>query len=264
MDRTDMSARERTPAPRERAISEVLSYSLIFGLIVASIGIVTVGGLGSLQSAQTNEQLSNAERAFDVLHDNFGDVHSEGAPSRATEISLGDSQLFFDENVTMEIQLTSKTIKHDIRPVVFRVDGDRQLVYEAGAVMRVSRDGGFVLNSPPFTVTGGSTEDDGQVHLTIVKTTSPDVESMGSTTVLLQGESRNRSVLASDVGGGEDLVEIRIDSPRADIWGDYFDSLDYCTASVTSTTATCDVDPDFDEPKQLYVTLQQIRIQLIQ
>lgn len=252
------------PTRRARAVSEVLSYSLIFGLIVASIAIVTVGGLGSLQSAQTNEQVSNAERAFDVLHDNMADIHSQGAPSRATEISLGESQLFLDDNITMEVELASGTVEDwTIRPVIFRVGDGRKLVYEAGAVMRVNRDGGIVLNPPPFTMIRGSGADSGQVHIPIVQTISADVQSLGSTTVLLKGQSVNRAVETSDVSGGMDIAEIRLESPRYDVWGQYFDSREYCQDVILSDPlVTCDVDPAY-EPEQLYITEQVIRIDLI-
>lgn len=248
----------------ERAVSEVLSYSLIFGLIVASIAIVTVGGLGSLQSAQTNEQVSNAERAFDVLYDNLGDIHSNGAPSRATEISLGDSELFFGDNVTMEVELDSGTvIDREIRPVIFRVDEGRKLVYEAGAVMRVNRDGGLVINPPPFTVVEGSGGGSGHVHIPIIQTASPNVQSMGSTTVLLRGQSANRSVVESDVSGTAGIAEIRIESPRFDTWANYFESRAYCQAvTTTDPQVTCEFASSYD-PQQLYVTQQVIRIDLI-
>lgn len=252
------------PSPRDRAISEVLSYSLIFGLIVASIAIVTVGGLGSLQSAQTNEQVSNAERAFDVLHDNMADIYSKGAPSRATEISLGDSELFFADNITMEIEPDSgPVVDRTIRPVIFRIGDGRQLVYEAGAVMRVNRDGGIVLNPPPFTMIRGSGADTGQVHIPIVQTISPNVQSMGSTTVLLRGQSMNRDVVRSDVSAGADIAEIRIESPRFDVWAHYFESTDYCQNVIESDPlVTCELDPAY-EPEQLYITEQKIRIDLI-
>ena len=249
---------------RERAVSEVLSYSLIFGLIIASIAIVTVGGVNSLQTAQTNEQLSNAERAFDVLHDNLADVYSEGAPSRATEISLGDSQLFLDENVTFRVKLDGvPEISREIRPLVFRIDGDRQLVYEAGATIRSERDGGIVLNAPPLALDADGA---GHAHLPIVRTTSADVQSMGSTTILVRGQSWNREVLQSYVTNGPDLEYVEIETPRSGAWQDYFDQREYCIAVTEPSTDTvrCAIGNGYEDPRHLYVTEQAIEISLIQ
>lgn len=244
----------------DRAVSEVLSYALIFGLILVSIGIVTVGGMGSLNDARTNEHLSNAERAYDVLHDNMADVHSEGAPSRSTEISLGDSQLFFDDNVTMRVETLSDTYEREIRPIVFRIDGDRRVVYEAGATIRTARQGGIVKNEPPFLLTD---EAGGRIHIPIIQTTSESRASVGSTTVLVRGESTERTVLQRDLRGGV-LENIEIDSPRTDAWDNYFENQDYCSSvTVTGTAVTCDVDPSYGSVQHLYVTVQQIEVSLI-
>lgn len=268
MSRPRPDGSEEGARATDRAVSEVLSYSLIFGLIVASIGIVTVGGLGSLQSAQTNEQLSNAERAFDVLHDNLADIHSEGAPSRSTEISLGESELFFDANVTMRVGIENASgpfeFAAEIRPIVFRVEGERQLIYEAGATIRHAREGGIILNDPPFTISDSGA---GHVHLPIVRTTSADVQSMGSTTILVRGQSWNRDVLHRDLQDGSDLKYIELETPRFEAWANYFDHQAYCDSVKTPSTETvrCNVDGSgFDDPHHLYVTEQAIEIELIQ
>jgi hypothetical protein len=263
MDRAETTDNARKSSARwdRRAVSEVLSYTFIFGLIVASIAIVSVGGMVGLENVRTNEQLSNAERAFDVLHDNLRAVHSEGAPSRATEVSLGDSQMFFGDNITMTVDISSGQFSTEIRPIVFRVDGERRLVYEAGAVIRQDRGGGVVLNDPPFTFVQNS---DTQVRVPIVQTTAPEQESIGSTKILVRGQSVHRDVLNSTVDGGLTLNRLEIDSPRNDAWANYFQEQDYCTTvDITGTTVECEIHPDFTTPAQLYVTEQSIRIELI-
>lgn len=253
---------------RDRAVSEVLSYALVFGLIVTSIGIVTVGGLGSLQDARTNEQVANAQRAFDVLHDNLADVHAEGAPSRATEISLGDSQLYLGDNVTMAVKVDGRDAHEfdTIRPVVFQIGDGRSLVYEAGATIQAERDGGYVVNGPPFALTDSPTSDRGQVHVPIVHTTAPSVRSVGGTNVLVRGQSDRQAVLTGTVRGGPDLEYVELQSPRYDIWADYFGEQDYCGSVDVddgTETVTCHVDGDYADPRQLYVTHQEISLELI-
>jgi hypothetical protein len=250
---------------RDRGLSEVLSYSLIFALIVASIGIVTVGGMNSLQNAQTSEQLSNAQRAFDVLHDNMADIYSEGAPSRGTEIALGDAELYFDENITMTVSLNGggTTIEREIRPLVFRVSNERQLVYEAGATIRHERESGIVLDGPPI---GLRASGNGDAYIPIVKTTAPTVQSLGGTTVLVRAESSNREILHADLQGNTDLSAIEIESPRYEAWLDYFEGREYCdsVSEPNPETARCDVGNGYDTPRHLYVTEQAIEISLIQ
>lgn len=245
----------------DRAVSEVLGYVLIFTLIVGSIAIVTVGGLNSLESARTNEQAANAERAFDVLHDNLADVHSEGAPSRATEIALGESQLYFGENITMRVKVDTGASTFDedyeIRPVIFRVGDGRQLVYEGGATFRESRDGGIMLNDPPFRLNANG------AYIPIVRTTAPNVQSIGSTNVLVRGQAGTREVLHRGLGSGTvELIEI--ESPRHEIWAEYFRDAGYCdTVNVPAGTETVRCEFSAYGPDRIYVTHQQIRLELI-
>lgn len=257
---TDGSRQPRT----DRGISEVLSYALIFGMIVTAIGIVTVGGLGSLQDARANEQANNADRAYDVLANNMADVYSEGAPSRATEISLGDSQLFYGENTTVSVTVqetgaaTPTTHPYELRPIVFRLDSGTELVYEAGAVVRKEEQGGSVLIEPPFTFAQDN------VHLPLVRTTAPSVQAVGSTTVLVRAQSTNRSVLASGIDTDWLVHEIEITSVRSGVWERYFDRQPYCgPVTVTGNTVTCQVDSAFVDPNRFALTLQQIEVSLI-
>lgn len=256
---TGGSRRTRT----DRGISEVLSYALIFAMIVSAIGIVTVGGLGSLQDARANEQANNADRAYEVFADNMADIYSEGAPSRATEISLGESELYYGENATVSVLVDAggpETYTYELRPIVFRVDSDTELVYEAGAVIRTEEQGGLVLVDPPFSFASDS------VHVPIVRTTSPSVHSVGSTTVLVRGQSTNRSVLESSVDSNVDIEHIQIESPpRSAVWQRYFEDQPYCAdVFVFGDTVECEVDGSgFHDPNRFVLTLQQIEVSLI-
>jgi len=256
-DRTRRRRQSSSGANGDRGLSEVLSYAFIFSMLVVSIGIVTVGGVGALQDVRTNEHVSNAERAFDVLHDNLADVHSEGAPSRATEIALGDGQLYLDDNVTMTVETGSGTIDREIRPVVFRVAEEQRMVYAAGATLRTTRDGGVVVNDPPVLISEDA------VHVPIVQTTAPAVTGVGSGTVLVRGQSSNRSVTVDQAGGG-DFEALRIETPRAETWEQYFARQPFCeSSSVTGSEAECVIDDDYDDPDRLYVTVQRIDLTLI-
>ena len=265
----DRAGSPQSSETRDRAVSEVLGYVLIFTLIVGSIAIVTVGGLSSLENARTNEQAVNAERAFDVLHDNLQDVHSEGAPSRATEIALGDSQLYFGDNVTMRVKVASESDPfeyEDIRPVIFRIGDGRQLVYEGGATFRESRDGGIMLNDPPFRLVDDTGPGPSRAYLPIVRTTAPSVQSVGSTNVLVRGQAGAREVRHQATGGAT-LEYVEIVSPRYEIWAQYFSDAGYCDdppdVDDAAQRVTCNVHDDYDDPDQLYVTHQQIVLELI-
>ena len=204
----------------DRAASEVLSFALVFALVVSSVAIVSVSGVNSLESARDAEQMNNAERAFDILADNMADIYERGAPSRATEVSLGESQLYIGENVVFNVTARHEngnriTRTRDIRPIVYEGNGDRRIVYEAGATFRVERDGGLVIDEPPFSA--GSQ----RVMIPIVATQSPTVESMGSSTVLLRANSQGTDLAVSNTMGSYDSLYLNISSPRNGLWKEY-------------------------------------------
>lgn len=206
----------------DRGASEVLSFALVFGLVVGSVAIVSVSGLSSLESARDAEQMNNAERAFDILADNMADIHERGAPSRATEVSLGEAQLFTGENVTFNVtakdstgSLSTVTKTRKVRPIIYEGNKDRRIVYEAGAIFRVNRDGGLMLDDPPFVT---ETE---RVMIPMVATNSETVESTGGSTVLIRANRKSTDVAVSNTRGGYDSLYINISSPRNEYWKNY-------------------------------------------
>lgn len=242
----------------DRAVSEVLGYTLVFSIVIVSVAIVSVGGIDSFQNARTAEQIENAEQAFDVLHDNLEDVYLEGAPSRATEVSLGDTSLYTGDNVSIEIARYDGSnwdnTTYLTRPLVQRLDDDRQLIYEMGAVFRTYKDTSVIVQEPPIL----SRSD--RIHYTLPALQSGSVRSIGSTTLLVRGKATDRTVLVSDTGGTYDEFVITVDSPRADLWADYLGDRQFdCT--VAGGTAECVRD---DGPfSSLYVAVHQIDVSLI-
>jgi len=240
----------------DRSVSEVLGYIIIFGLVITSVGIVLVSGTGSLEDVRDFEQASNAERAFDVVGDNMAAIYERNAPSRSTEIDLGDSEIYYGDPITINVTVNGEEFVRDIRPVVLRVGDGTSLVYEGGAMFREERDDGVVLRGAPFLFT----ED--RVHAPIIQTTAPAVESAGSTTILLRGKSTDRSVLHSETTFSE-TVNVTVESPRYELWAEYFiDETGFeegdCEVRDDEESVECTIDPDL-----VYVTQQRIEVSLI-
>jgi len=201
---------------RDRAVSEVLGYALIFSIILVSIGIVSVGGLSALQETRDAEQLDNAERAMSVLADNTEDIYARDAPSRATELSVGSASLSLGENVTVNATVhaggTRTTHSYTLRPVVFR-SGTTRIVYEGGAIFRDQPDGGSILRDPPFVFTGAPRQ-----QLVVVQTAGPS-QSVAGSAVLARMKATQRDVAFEDNTSSPAFLNIT--SPRAELWERY-------------------------------------------
>jgi len=247
--------RPRRGTSDERAISDVLGYIIIFSLIIVSIFIV-VTAFGALSDVRDVERATNAERAFDVAAENMAAIYERNAPSRSTEIALGQSEIFYASNVSMAVSADGTELaSYQVRPVEMRVTDDESLVYEGGAVFRDQGDAAVMLRDPPYLISAG------RVHLPLVQTTAPALESVGSTSVLLRGESTRRAVVASDLDGSYDELSIEISSPRYVAWERHLANQPSTTCDTQPESQT--VDCTIDDPGQVYVTHQQISLSFV-
>lgn len=227
----------------DRGVSDVIGFVLVFSLVVASVAVVSVSGVDTLQTARDAEQLENAERAFDVLADNVADLHRRGAPSRATEMSLGQAQLKTGDPIVMNVTVNetgaaspTPVLNRTARPIVYSGNRDRQLVYEAGAVFRVNRDGGLMTRQPPFVIA------DDRVLLSVLTIRSESTQSLGGSSVLVRTDHRGAAVRHASSDGSVQNVTIRVESPRASVWADYFEDSGFdCT--TPGTAVSCQYNP---------------------
>lgn len=215
--------------PSSRAVSDVIGFVLVFGLVTSTVAIVSVAGFGALEDVRDAESVSNAERAFDVLADNMADVHQQGAPSRSTELSLTEAELSTASRITVNVtgidtsQPTRNfTIETSPRPVVWRPTGDTdtEIVYALGAVVRSGADGGVVLEDPPFVL------DDDRMLLPLVKTQSDQGQSFSGSTIRVRGSRAEATEIISGTGTQYDRLWLNITTPRADVWRQYLDRSD--------------------------------------
>jgi len=223
---------------------------------MASVVVISVAGMGALEGTRNAEQVNNAERAFDVLADNVADIHQDGAPSRATEMSLAESQLFSGDNVTVNVTATTGsgpvTVERELRPVVYRAKNDASITYEAGAVFRAGESGGTVLHAPPMLAS------DERTVLTIVAPQSPNIKGIGSATVLVRTVERQRTVEVANTEGDYSDVYVNVTSPRNEEWETVLTERGFrnCVTGTDASDApfvTCSLDPS-SNVDALYVT----------
>lgn len=245
----------------DRAASEVLSFALVFGLVVTSVAIVSVSGLGTLEATRDGEQMNNAERAFDVLADNMADLYQQGAPSRATELKVGDAQLEFGDHSEMNVSVTkagdanpTPVLNRTMRPIIYEGSQDRQLVYEGGAVFREDRNGGRIVHEPPLVVTGN------HVLYTFVGTRSNERASVGGSTVLVRSAYRGSTVRFENTSADVESVTVDVTSPRAGSWADYFESIGFDCGTV-GADVSCEYDPS-GTIDSVYVVDHDIRLEV--
>jgi hypothetical protein len=251
----------------ERAVSDVLSFVLVFSLITASVGLVTVVGLGSLQDARNAERIDNGERAFEVFADNQRDIAHGGAPSRATEIKLAETTLTLGATSDANVSLSDGTTvgSAESRAVAFGTSGDgndlsRGVVYEFGAVFRVDRGGAAMRRAPPFRFDENRTV----LHYTTLESATGTAQRRsGSTTVLIRSVRGGTAVVSHTQPSNQVTVVVETEPRRAEAWKRYFETQlegmagTSCDPLDGSGTVSCSFETD-----NLHVVKTTVRVRI--
>lgn len=246
----------------DRAVSEVMGFVLVFGLVLGTISLVYVSGIAGLDDTRDSERLQNAERAFDVLADNFKALGRGDAPNRATEIRLADSQLSMEQRYRTRFVHDGNSIAVAApRPIVFDGGTNVQIVYEQGAVIRVDEESARMLREPDYLFSEGRT---------VIRVIEPrgGVQSVGGTTTALVRAERNQPTLEfGDEVSGDLEVRLNTTTDRATVWREFLQrqqAVDETTCEITEApdepslaTVECELDTD-----ELYVTRTLIDVEL--
>jgi hypothetical protein len=218
----------------DRGISQSLGFVLMFAVIVASVGTVTVFGYGQLQEIREGEQLRNAERSLQLVGGNVGEIQDGRTVARTGELDLdrGRLSLVPGSESQLRIRVTGTsgpaTVYDeilDVGAIRYRYE-DTTVGYEGGAVFRSDGAGMAVVESaPPFVCT------DDRAVLPVVTVEGDRDRQLSGGTVTVSVSSNgsaiefphNRSGPDSTDGRANVSVEV-VESPFASGWDRYFES----------------------------------------
>lgn len=208
----------------DRGVSEVIGFVLVFSLILGTISIVYVGGFSALSDTRDGERVNNAERAMDVLADNFLQLGRGEAPRRGTEIKLSDAQLTLDQRYGVEVNVSGTPYSSRGRPITYHSGTGTRISYEHGAIIRVDDDGGAVmLREPDFLIS------DERTVIRHIQLRGGLLNQGGSQTVLLRGDLNFRDLEYPPQGGDSDVtsetvnVTIQTAPERSSAWLRYME-----------------------------------------
>lgn len=240
----------------DRGQSEIIGFVLVFTLVLATMSLITVVGLGELQDVRADERAHNAQRAFEVLADNVDDTVTGGATSRATEISLESSELYFGDPVSVTVSghavanpARNFSYTYAIRPIVYEIKDEKRIVYAAGATFREERSS-VVMSKQPSHILSSSRSNVGIVQTRQVG--QPSAVS-GSSTVRVRTERARASLLRANSTTYN--LTIEVDSPRAPAWHRHFTAHGMSCGSPTGGSVSCSLTTD-----RVYVSIVRINV----
>jgi hypothetical protein len=218
-----MTARTTMDVFDRRAVSDAIGFVLIFSLIVTTIGLVYVAGYDSITTAQTGEQLQNAERTFETIERNFDDIERRQAPARAAEINLNGGTVSVESGASIRVNVTGAKFDEEINTSRLAYEkGGRRLDYENGAVVRTSEGHSVVLTDAKLEC-----REDVAI-VSVVKILPTDRTVSGTNVVTIYNRRVNATLLypTNRSGFQPDGVNVTVSSANADGWNRYLEERD--------------------------------------
>jgi len=250
---------ERSSRLDDRAVSDVLAFILVFSIIITSVGLVYVFGMGALGDAQVSEQNRNAERAFETLTVSFNDLQDGSGEVRVSQINPRGGSISVDDEtqLTVEIGTDTPVSAQPVGSLNYRHEGTT-ISYELGAAFRAD-DGNSVMVRPPEFVctTSGSGPDRAVLSYANLQSTQPSSVTRSST-LRIRGSKTGTDVTRSTAGDTTIRIE---DSTHADAWARYFEESEWelddpaTNIDADRVVAECDTDITFVRGTQVEVEL---------
>ncbi|TQD28251.1 hypothetical protein [Methanolobus vulcani] len=141
------------------AVSEMVDYSIILGIILLATAIITVAGVPMLKHMQETQHTENMEQSFQVLALNMNKVVFGNAPSQSVELKMygGELSISGDNEIIIDLQVWNSTSNAtEMEPTdaykIKRIENsyrDTSISYENTGVWAKYEDGGAVMISEP-------------------------------------------------------------------------------------------------------------------
>ena len=133
----------------EDAITEVLDFVVILGILLLSFSMIGLAGYPILRSAQETRYIENTRQSFIVMADNINKVAMGDAPSQSMDVKMYGGSLSVTRDGTIKINATNSTNKEinfsrDMGNIQNSI-GDTVVAYE-GTVIWVKYSSGVILN----------------------------------------------------------------------------------------------------------------------
>jgi len=226
--------RKENDKRQDAAVSEVMGYIVMFGVVIISISAIYVMGYPILQSNMDSSIFESSEQNFIVLQSNMKMVAYDHVPVKNMKMKLYSSSLATTNELQISIQYDNTVVysNSSLSGIEYNKD-DNMILYENGAVFKGYHPRGAVMVSEPRIY---SSTMDG-VNITtiglIMVNGNSGISGKGIATLNMQHNTS--SLIKTD-----DTVNVTLsmNSRFAPLWKEYFEDIGFTTGSYNDTTFT--------------------------
>jgi hypothetical protein len=206
----------------DSAVSEVVGYSLVFGIIVLAIGLIYVAGVPTLQSTTDAAQFKSVEQGFMILNTDLLKVALDQSPVRTTKLGTAEGGMLASDPEACDLSLKifdgSGTEQFNDTIAMGCIEfssGLGSVTCENGAVITKHGTGSFMTIKPRMF--NGS--DQNRIMFSLIKVNdSSRSASGGISQVTISNPRFNESLFNTPEIYRNGQMKLRVDSEYADSW----------------------------------------------
>ncbi len=227
-------ATENQSRSQDERVTELLSFILIFAIVLTSVVLVGLVGFQAVEDYHENERLANAERAVDTFATNGNEfVRSDAVTHRSGDVRVRGGTISPGEGTDLDVTVQDNSGAElwswndeygsdDLGAFVYDSgDASETIAYVGGGVFRQSDGSSAVVSEPMFTCREET--DTAMISLVKIDDDSRSIQSAEATEFEIEHRDSTREFFDEDI----DSVEIEVnDGPYADGWEMYFENDD--------------------------------------
>ncbi|APH39169.1 hypothetical protein BHR79_06510 [Methanohalophilus halophilus] len=210
----------------DRAVSEVVGFILIFGIVVLSIGMIYTVGYPILSSNMEASVFESSEQSFVVLQSNMETVAFNELPVKTMKFKLYSSSLGLSNKSNITIDYPGIDSSPQAIGTVEYGKNDKRIVYENGAVFKYYPGQRVVLTSAPPIFTS-KLDSENITTITVIRTSGNSFQSGSGVSTLKMSYNNSSLTTNSSVNN----LTITINSEFASLWKEYLEENDFSISS---------------------------------
>ncbi|RZN42881.1 MAG: hypothetical protein EF813_00990 [Methanosarcinales archaeon] len=208
------------------AVSEVLGYTLVFGIIILSIGLIYTAGIPALQSTKDATQFKSVEQGFMILNTDILKVALDQSPVRTTKLGTAKGGTLASDPTACTISLKifkdgNEQFNDDIQMGHIEFMSETgSITCENGAIITKQGSGSFMTVNPRMFKS-----DQNQIMFSLIKINDSSQSTGGGIAQITISNPRfNESLFNTPEIYENGEMEIKVDSEYADSWKRFLSS----------------------------------------
>lgn len=244
------------------AVSEMVDYSIILGIIVLATGIIIVAGAPMLENIKESQYTENIRQGFEVMAMNMNKVVFGSAPSQSVELKMygGALSVAGDNKMSIDLQVwNSSSSATEMEPTyaykIKKIENSYQdtiISYENTGVWAKYEDGGSVMISEPrFTYANN-------VMVIPVALIGGSDSTAGNGLVRVTADAGSKKIYKYE---NVSMMNVSVTSDYFEAWGRYFnENLQMQIVVEDSSNRTVNCSKSYPTNIDVYVIYSPMKI----